>query len=266
VSRLADILDSKRREVEALRRRPRRRVDREPTDVVGALRRGPGQRLRLIAEIKLRSPSAGPLSRALAPSERALVYAGAGATMISVLCDGPYFDGSWEHLTQVRASLDGCLDVHGRAVPILAKEFVIDERQVAEARDRGADAVLLIVRTLDVTGLGTLVRAARAERVEPVVEVMTESELEMALGAGAGIVAVNARDLDTLEMDPARAARVLARIPPDRVAVHFSGVREPADVARIAAGRAEAALLGEALMRDDDPGPRLRSLVAASGS
>jgi indole-3-glycerol phosphate synthase len=253
-----------------LRAQPRRGLDRRPIDVPQALRRDGGrphapqgsgrsrdQRLRLIAEVKLRSPSAGVLSRVLAPEARALVYARGGAAMVSVLCDAPFFEGSWEHLAAAR----GALDAAGLAVPLLAKEFVLDARQIAEARDRGADAVLLIARIVDRAALAALVGATRSEGLEPFVEVVDEAELEAALAAGARVVGVNARDLDTLAMDQERTARVLERIPPDRVAVHLSGVGSPEAVAAVARGRADAALVGEALMRADDPGPLLTSML-----
>lgn len=261
MSLLARIVETKRREVEALAATPRRRSDRHALDVPMALRREGGP-LKLVAEVKLRSPSAGVLSRVLAPEARAVAYARGGAAMVSVLCDAPFFDGSWEHLAAARAALDDA----GLAVPLLAKEFVVDPRQVGEARDRGADAVLLIARILAVGELATLVGAARSEGLEPFVEVVDETELDAALGAGARVVGVNARDLDTLQMDPARTARVLDRIPRDRVAVHLSGVRNPEAVAAVAGGRADAVLVGEALMRADDPGPLLASMLASAGN
>jgi indole-3-glycerol phosphate synthase len=264
VGLLPSILASKEREISALRERTRparplaRRAQR---DVVRALHRSAGEGLRLIAEVKLRSPSAGPLSRVLAPEERAVAYAEAGASMVSVLCDGPFFDGSWEHLSMARQRLDETFP----NVPILAKEFVIDERQIQEARDRGADAVLLIARIVTPPRLSELARAARSEGIEPLIEVMDEDDLDAATRANARIIGVNARDLDALDMDPVRAARVLVSIAPSVVAIHLSGLKTPADVTQIARGRADAALLGEALMRDDDPRPRLRSLVQACG-
>jgi indole-3-glycerol phosphate synthase len=260
VSLLGDILANKRRDVDALRTRARVESMRAPIDSVGALRRSRGDPLRLIAEVKLRSPSAGALSRVLAPGDRALVYAEQGAAMVSVLCDAHHFDGSWEHVAAARARLDEA----GRAVPLLAKEFVVDERQIVEARDRGADAVLLIARIVDASQLSRLARIARAEGMEPLIEIVDERELEAALAAEARIVAVNARDLDTLAMDGSRAARVCGAIPPDVVAVHLSGLREPGDVEHVARGRADAALVGEALMRDDDPRPRLRAMIEAA--
>jgi indole-3-glycerol phosphate synthase len=263
VSLLASILESKRREVSSLRAQPRAAAGRVPLDVVAALARTPQGPLNLIAEVKLRSPSAGALSRALTPSERALAYVRAGAAMVSVLCDGPFFDGSWDHLEQARAALD----VASIRVPLLAKEFVIDETQIREARRRGADAILLIARILPPGGaLKDLCASARGNGLEPFVEVVDEAELEAALAAQARLIGVNARDLDTLAMDAPRTQRVMNRIPRTVVAVHLSGLREPGDVVEIARGRADAALIGEALMRDDDPEPRLRRLVAAASA
>ncbi|HEY1697436.1 MAG TPA: indole-3-glycerol phosphate synthase TrpC [Polyangiaceae bacterium] len=267
---LADILASKRREVEALKARasghraphepsvareaPR---PRDPLDVVGALRRPAGAPLRLVTEVKLRSPSAGPLSRAMPPEERAAVYAAGGAAMVSILCDGPFFDGSWEHLASARARI--------AKTPLLAKEFVLDPVQVVEARDRGGDAVLLIARIVDRATLASLARTAREAGLEPLVEVVDEGELEAALAADARVIGVNARDLDTLAMDAARTARVLEAIPAGVVAVHLSGIRDADDVRRVAASRADAALVGEALMREDDPRARLASFLDAAG-
>jgi indole-3-glycerol phosphate synthase len=258
VSVLAGILASKRREIAELHRRARARTSRTAIDVVATLRRTAG--MHLVAEVKLRSPSAGTLSRALAPQARAVAYARAGASMVSVLCDGPFFDGGWDHLAASREALDAA----ALRVPLLAKEFVLDPRQIEEARDRGADAVLIIARIVDASTLAALVKAARAEGLEALVEVVDETELHDALAAGARVVGVNARDLDSLAMDAARAARVLESIPPGVVAVHLSGLKSADDVAQVARGRADAALLGEALMRQDDPGPLLTTLVAAA--
>jgi indole-3-glycerol phosphate synthase len=282
VSLLADILANKHAEVDALRSRPRAPSSHRPIDVVAALRRKPappapparpgatarpiyakaahGRPLRLIAEVKLRSPSAGRLSRALAPDARALAYARSGAAMVSVLCDGPHFDGSWDHLAAARVRLDAARS----PVPLMAKEFVVDARQIQHARDCGADAVLLIARIVDGATLASLARVAREEGLEPLVEVVDQAELAAALEAGARVVGVNARDLDSLAMDTARAATVLAAVPAEIVAVHFSGLRAPLDVAAVAQGRPDAALVGEALMRQDDPRGLLEAMVEAA--
>lgn len=260
MSLLAQILATKRREVAELRAVAAIEPTRVPMDVAGVLRRGKGAPLRLIAEVKLRSPSAGSLSRALRPGERAVAYAEAGASMVSVLSDSAFFDGSWEHVGEARLKLDQA----GYRVPVLAKDYIVDERQIAEACIRGADAILLIARIVDFAELKRLARSARALGMEPLIEVVDEHELERALSAEARVIGVNARDLDTLAMDASRAARVRAAIPSDLVAVHLSGLREAGDVAEVARGRADAALVGEALMREDDPRPRLRAMVQAA--
>ncbi|HEX7664717.1 MAG TPA: indole-3-glycerol-phosphate synthase [Polyangiaceae bacterium] len=255
------IVAKKREEVAALKAAaPPPKLARTPIDVFSALERAPGDPLRLITEIKFKSPSAGPLSRALSAAERAIVYARGGATMISVLCDETFFDGSFVRLAEARAALDA----NALAVPLLAKEFVIDESQLDLARASGADAVLLIARIVDEAALPALVDAAFARGLEPIVEVVSDAEIERALATEARVFGVNARDLDTLKMDPARAAELVAKIPRGRVALHFSGIGSGIDVSNVARGRADGALLGEALMRRDDPSAFLAELVHAA--
>lgn len=244
------IVASKRAEVESLRGQTFPSPPRDPIDVIAALRRD-GE-LALVAEVKRKSPSAGTLSTVLSPAERAIAYARAGAAMVSVLCDQPFFDGSYDHVAQARAV----------QVPLLAKEFVIDPVQVAKARSVGADAVLVIVRILPGEALRTIMEACRAHRVEAFVEVRNEEELARALDVGARVVGVNTRDLDTLAMDAASAQLVLDRVPSECVAVHLSGVRTPDDVAKVASTRADAALIGEALMREDHPENLLKRMLA----
>jgi indole-3-glycerol phosphate synthase len=252
---LREILDEKAREVALLRANPP--TERPPgwklRDVVSALGRPPGAPLRLIAEIKFRSPSAGPLSRALDAEQRAAAYETGGASMVSVLTDQKWFDGSIGDLSAARAAI---------RIPVLCKDFVVDPAQIERAACAGADAVLLIVRCIaDGAALVELVDAARGGGIEPFVEVVSEDELDRALAAGARVVGVNARDLDALAMDATRAERVLGRIPRGVVAVHLSGLKTATDVAAIARSRADAALIGEALMRQADPVPLLSELV-----
>ena len=250
---LADILAKKQAELPALRRRTLPAApERRPVSLSRADNAG---RLSLITEIKRRSPSAGTLSSVLSVAQRAAAYEHAGASMLSVLCDAHFFDGDYEHLSQARESCQ---------LPLLCKEFVIDESQLDAARAFGADAVLLIVRCLTATRTRELTTAARARELVPFVEVASEQELAVALDAGADLIGVNARDLDTLVMDAERAARVLAAIPEHVVRVHLSGLAQPADVQRIRESRADAALVGEALMRTDDPIPLLTALSAAA--
>ncbi len=257
---LARILASKRVEIEALRAREASAPSRRTCDVVSALRKNGA--LAIIAEVKFKSPSAGALSRALEAGERAVAYARAGASMVSVLCDEPFFDGSYDDVAKARAALDasGFADV-----PVLAKEFVLDDVQLDRAREAGADAALVIARILPGEELAKIVAACRARSLEPFVEVTDEEELARALGVSARVVGVNARDLDTLAMDAERTARVLGRIPDGCVAVHLSGLRAEDDVASAAASRADAALVGEALMRADDPCDLLKRMLARAG-
>jgi indole-3-glycerol phosphate synthase len=250
---LSEILAQKHSELASLRGRAlpeppeRRAVSLGRADNAG--------RLSLITEIKRRSPSAGALSKALSIAERAAAYERAGASMLSVLCDGHFFEGDYQHLAEARGAT---------TLPLLCKEFVIDECQLDAARAFGADAVLLIVRCLAPARVSELVSGALARGLLPFVEVATEEELAVALAARAELVGVNARDLDTLVMDAARAARVLAAIPEQVVRVHLSGLSQPEDVRRIRESGADAALVGEALMRQDDPEPLLRSLAEAA--
>ena len=251
---LTRILAAKREQIAGLRRDTL--PEPPPLRPLG-LRRRAGEPLRLIAEIKLRSPSAGPLSIELGVAERARRYERAGASMISVLTDSEFFDGRFEHLSEARQAT---------GLPILCKDFVLDEVQLDFARAWGADSVLLIVRCLEPKRVTPLVRAARALGLEPFVEVVTPAEAELALDAGALLIGVNARDLDTLDVDTERTRHVLESLPAQTVAVHLSGLRTAEDVAGVAATRVDAALVGEALMRLADPSPLLERMAAAAGS
>lgn len=252
---LAKIIAQKQSELSALRAR---RLPAPPALREVSLGRAQhAGRLSLITEIKRRSPSAGKLSTVLSVAERAQAYERAGASMLSVLCDAHFFDGDYQHLLEARAVT---------SVPLLCKEFVIDESQLDAARAFGADAVLLVVRCLAPHRTSELIAAARARQLVPFVEVATEDEVKVALDGGADLIGVNARDLDTLVMDAERAARVLGAIPDGVVRAHLSGLSKPEDVARIRRGGADAALVGEALMRADDPEPLLRALADAAGA
>jgi indole-3-glycerol phosphate synthase len=263
---LDKILTQKRAEVARMLAAPPLHPERAPGGrVLEALRReGPSGKLALIAEIKPRSPSAGELSSALTAPERALAYARGGAVMISVLTDQPFFGGGFDKLAAVRDTLDKALNASRPR--LLCKEFVIDPIQIDRAVSAGADAVLLIARIVSAEKLAELAAAARARGLEPLVEVATLEELQAAQRAEARVIGVNARDLDTLKMDLERAAAILAAIEPGAIAVHLSGLGAPEDVGRIAKSRADAALIGEALMRQDDPEPVLRAMVNAARS
>jgi len=252
---LEGILEHKRQEIAQLKRRPRPAPGPPPRPL--GLRRAPGEPLRLICEIKQRSPSAGALDQTLSVVQRAQRYAAHGADMLSVLTDAQFFGGSFEHISQIRKE--------ALATPILCKDFVLDPVQLDWARASGADAVLLIVRCVGAQ-LSQLLDATRQRGLQALVEVTSEAEAAQALSAGATLIGVNARDLDTLKVDVARAARVLGSLPPQVVCAHLSGLKRGADVAQVAAGRADAALIGETLMRLADPGPLLAELRAAAGA
>jgi len=260
MSLLTDILAQKERELPMLALSIPRTPPPTARDVETALRRTSGAPLRLICEHKRKSPSAGALSTRLSVEERCLSYAAGGAAMLSVLCDGAYFDGAFDHLRRARQALDAA----GFQTPLLAKEFIIDGVQLAHARANGADAALLIARILPGAHLPRLVDECLDRGLTPVVEVVTPGELAAALATRAQIIGVNARDLDTLQMDAARARDVLAGIPRGRIACHFSGIGKADDVVAIANGRADCALIGEVLMRQEDPAPLLAALRAAT--
>jgi len=251
---LGDILRNKRRELAALRQLA---LPSPPPPRPVRLARQAGQGLRFIAEIKRRSPSAGELSSVLTVAERALAYERGGADMISVLCDAAFFDGSHEHLAQARAAT---------SLPLLCKDFVIDEVQLDMARSFGADAVLLIARCLEPARLRALAKGARERGLEVLAEVHAPAEVPVVLDAGATLVGVNARDLDTLEMHAEQARRILAELPDGVIRVHLSGLSTEEHVRSVAATGADAALIGECLMRQDDPTPLLQRLVAAGNA
>jgi indole-3-glycerol phosphate synthase len=222
-------------------------------DFAGALRRAPVP--AVIAEVKRASPSAGPIAEADAAA-RARAYEAGGAAAISVLTEPRHFAGSLADLRAVHLAV---------SAPVLRKDFLVHPDQVIEARAAGADAVLLIAAALSRAELAAMLRTASDLGLGALVEVHTEPELEAALEVGAEVIGVNARDLETLEVDPERALGLLARVPPDRIAVAESGIGTRAQVERAVAAGARAVLVGEALMRAEDPGALLRELAGVAG-
>jgi indole-3-glycerol phosphate synthase len=251
---LNQILDSTRRGLPSLREQ-RGALEREassrpgPPSLSGALQ---GERVAVVAEVKRRSPSAGVIRDDLDPRERAVLYARHGASAISVLTDPTHFGGSVEDLRAAAERVQ---------VPLLRKDFILDELQVIEARAAGAAAVLLIVRALSSDRLSALLACARAVGLEALVEVHTAAELDRALAADARIIGVNSRDLDTFRIDVAEAWELLARVPADRVAVAESGMQGPDDVERAALAGADAVLVGTALSAAPDPAALLGRLA-----
>ena len=211
--------------------------------------------LKLFCEIKKKSPSAGPLSTKLSVAERASLYADCGASLISVLCDQPFFDGDYSDLSIARSACHA---------PLLCKEFIIDPIQLELAAKSGADAVLLIVRCLELQQLKELSQAAAELNLKALIEVHQDEELDEALAANARWIGVNERDLDTFIMNREQAARVLARIPSGIAKAHLSGVKTPEDILRLKESGVDAALVGEVLMRLDEPREHLTALFAAA--
>jgi indole-3-glycerol phosphate synthase len=220
-------------------------------DFEAALRPPPGERVRLIAEVKRGSPSRGLFRADLDPVAQAGIYAGAGAAAVSVLTDARYFHGSLDDLVSVRAAV---------AVPVLRKEFIVDEYQVWEARAAGADAVLLIVAALDDAALRDLLHAAKGAGLATLVEVHTAAELDRALRLGAPVIGVNNRDLQTLTTSLEASLRLLPQIPPGPVTVSESGLASAADVEAVVAAGAHAVLVGETLLRAGDVAAKVREL------
>ena len=221
-----------------------------PHDPMPAFR-APG--LSVIAEVKRRSPSKGALADIPDPAALASAYAAGGADAISVLTEQRRFGGSLEDLLAVRAAVP---------TPLLRKDFVVTGYQLLEARAAGADLVLLIVAALEGGLLGELHQQARELGLTVLTEVHDEPEVERALGVGAELVGVNARNLKTLEVDPDTFGRLSRLLPEGVTRVAESGVTGPADAARFAGEGADVVLVGEALGRDGDP----RAAVAAMKS
>jgi indole-3-glycerol phosphate synthase len=260
VSILADIVRHKRQEVASLKLgQPRAALEAmckdlaAPRDFERALTPVRGG-VRLIAEVKKASPSRGVLAADLDPVGLASTYARHGADAISVLTDAKYFQGSLEILRQIRATVD---------VPLLRKDFTIDEYQLWEARAAGADAVLLIVAILAPPLLRDLAAAAKGLGLAALVECHTEAELEVALGAGSRIIGINNRDLGTFETRIETTLALLPRIPPGPVVVSESGFFGGADVRRVVDAGAHAVLVGEGLVRAADVAAKLRELKLA---
>ena len=221
-------------------------------DGVAGLAGGAG--IAVIAEVKRRSPSKGPLAPDLVPAAIARCYEAGGAAALSVLTDGEFFGGSPDDLAEAR---------HACALPVLRKDFTVSAADVCDARLMGADAVLLIVAALTDDELAGFGRLAADLGMAALVEVHTDAELDRALQAGADLVGVNSRDLRTFTVDLSVAERLAARIPDGVVSVAESGVRDGADAAHLAECGYDAVLVGESLVTDPDPESALRKLRGA---
>jgi indole-3-glycerol phosphate synthase len=205
----------------------------------------------VIAEIKRASPSKGVLRAAFEPAAIAASYDRAGATCLSVLTDRPFFQGAPEFLVEARAA---------GGIPVLRKEFIVDEYQVVESRALGADAILLIVAALDDVRLGALEACAVDLHMDVLVEVHDERELERALRLKTPLIGINNRNLRTFGVSLQTTIGLLPQIPSDRIVVTESGIVAQRDVAQMRRHGVHAFLVGEAFMRAPDPGAALRAL------
>jgi indole-3-glycerol phosphate synthase len=214
---------------------------------------GPG--IAVIAEFKRRSPSAGPLRGHADVGELVAAYERGGARALSVLTEGPNFDGSLEDLRQARAASD---------LPILRKDFIVDPYQLHEARAAGADAVLLIVAALDQATLASLHRGAGELSLDVLVEVHDHDELSRAVDVGADLIGINNRDLRDFTVDVERTFGLLDDVPPGVAVVSESGIATPEQLRRLEERGVRGVLVGEALMRCPDPAAALTELRGES--
>ncbi|MCX6544734.1 MAG: indole-3-glycerol phosphate synthase TrpC [Acidobacteria bacterium] len=213
--------------------------------------------VNVIAECKRRSPARGILRSEYHPGDLARSYEQGGAAAISVLTEPTFFDGSLAHLEEVRAAV---------ALPILRKDFIVDQYQLLEARAAGADAVLLIVAACSLSELAALIDVAQKMGLATLVEAHSGEQIQQGIDAGATIIGVNSRDLRTLDVDLCACDALVGQIPPGCVAVAESGIRSLADVGHLRAVGYQAMLIGEWLMSAADPCKRLQEVAAIGGA
>lgn len=232
----------------------RRALGRQPQGVAFAERLSRRDSTNVIAECKRRSPSRGVLRTAYDPVAIATGYERAGAAAISVLTEPGFFDGSLEHLEGVREAV---------RIPLLRKDFIVDEYQLLEARAAGADAILLIVSALSDAELSALAGAAAALELATLVEVHTVEECRRAVAAGARMIGVNNRNLRTLDVDLNASRDIAGVIPRGAIGISESGLKTPADLQSMKGLGYQAFLMGERFMIEPDPGAALASLLAS---
>ena len=256
MNRLEEILAAKREEIERLKPRAaeldrQARARNDFRDLRSALQQG-DEKLAVIAEVKKASPSAGVIAKSFEPVEIAKKYERDGANAISVLTDSKFFQGSLEHLRNVRSAA---------SLPVLRKDFIWDRAQLAESAANGADAILLIVAAVTQDQLVRLLKGAKEYRLDALVEVHSVDELQRAREAGAEIVGINNRDLTTFDVDLAVTEKICREVPDEIILVSESGIKTPRDVARVKACGVDAILVGEALMRGETSIAELRAIT-----
>jgi len=253
--RLAEILAEKKNEVARLKKTMPTRIDENlpPIRDFKAAISAP-RRINLIAEIKFASPSAGRIRPDTDPVLIGNIYENAGAAAISLLTDQRFFQGDLKHLPRLKKAV--CL-------PILRKDFIIDEVQVREAFIYGADAILLIARILSQAQLAELISACRELGLDPLTEVHDRSDLDKAIDCGAEIIGINNRDLDSFIVDINTTFELAPLVPDGRVIISESGLANKADIRSLKDTRVQAVLVGSALMRNDDLAEKTAELVNA---
>jgi indole-3-glycerol phosphate synthase len=253
MDKLTEIMVAKRREIESRIRPIRERelsrlgeIERAGLGFAESLRKGPG--LSVIAEIKRKSPSAGKIAELPDPTDQARKYYNAQVNAISVLTDEPYFGGTIKDLWSVHDLLGSRAD----SPPLLRKDFFVHPIQIVEAAEAGARAILIIVRALNEDEMKCLFESASIAGLESLFEIHDEWELETALKLGAQIIGVNNRDLKRFCTDLERSERIIPQIPSELVRISESGIWTLEDAARVYRAGANAALIGEALMKSKD--------------
>ncbi len=256
---LQDIVTLKRKEVDALKsKRPitefvdSKRLSRGIRPFKEAISSGEG--LNLIAEIKKKSPSfKRNFFRKLDVANIANIYKSEGAKAISVLTDKKFFSGNISHINEVKRAV---------GLPVLRKDFIIDEYQVYESRYFGADAILLIARILSVGEIKSFMHLAKKINMDVIVEVQDESDLEKALMSGADIIGINNRDLDAFSVSIETTFKIIPKIPKEIITISESGISTNEDIARIKRAGVNAVLIGGAFLGAEDIAGRIRDIMA----
>lgn len=256
---LDKIVADNRKELEARKRsfpleemRKKALAQPPPLDLASVLR---GDQIKLIAEVKKASPSRGVIRSDFDPVDTAQIYADNGASAISVLTESKYFQGSLDHLRDIKDAL------RNKKLPLLRKDFISEPYQIYESRAYGADSLLLIAAILKLANLNELLKLSHKLGMSCLVEVHNEAEVEIALQSGARIIGINNRDLNTFKVDIATTKRLRPLILPDRIVVSESGIKDRRDIEKLREWGVDAVLIGEAFMSAPDIAARMKELL-----